>query len=231
MKKLLNTFKKKWTEYLLEILVIVIGILVAFSLNNWNENRKIKLKSQIYISKIINDLMVDTLNINTLFEKGNAYKVNTMNYFFFFNQGNVPLDNLIDSSKEVSAGYLRYIPANQTFLDMQSSGNTNLLNETQRSVLIKLSSEQDQLQIIIEKVISSSINESDKRNKYMGYPDDFFDKLGKSVSENSKLQWLIHKHLDLSKRLQLYDYIEKRGKRIKEQSKKAILILRGEPSS
>ena len=44
MKKLLLTLKQKWTEYLLEIFVIVIGILVAFSLNNWNESR-IKDKS------------------------------------------------------------------------------------------------------------------------------------------------------------------------------------------
>lgn len=42
MKKILKHLRKKWLLYTLEILVVVIGILIAFLLSNWNENRNVR---------------------------------------------------------------------------------------------------------------------------------------------------------------------------------------------
>ena len=52
MKKILETLKQKWAEYLLEILVITLGVLFAFSLNNWNETRITNKKIVSYLQEI-----------------------------------------------------------------------------------------------------------------------------------------------------------------------------------
>lgn len=42
MKSILKTLKKRWAEYIMEIIVIIIGIIGAFMLNSWHEDRKEK---------------------------------------------------------------------------------------------------------------------------------------------------------------------------------------------
>jgi len=56
MKKILETLKRKWAEYLLEVFVILIGILSAFSLSNWNESRKNKIE-EIKILKMMSQTL------------------------------------------------------------------------------------------------------------------------------------------------------------------------------
>ncbi len=59
MKKILETLKQKWAEYLLETIVIIVGILVAFTLNNWNADRVAIENEQELLANIIEDLSTD----------------------------------------------------------------------------------------------------------------------------------------------------------------------------
>lgn len=61
MKTILNTLRQKWAEYLLEILVITIGIIGAFALNNWNENRKEKSREVAFMKEVIENLKYDSI--------------------------------------------------------------------------------------------------------------------------------------------------------------------------
>jgi hypothetical protein len=64
MKKILSTLKEKWAEYILEILVITIGILGAYALNSWNEQNKAKTLEKEYVFRLIEDLAKDTSIFN-----------------------------------------------------------------------------------------------------------------------------------------------------------------------
>ena len=62
MKKILDLLKEKWGEYVLEILVITIGIFGAFILNDWNEKRKEKEKFLILTEQLYNSIYTDILS-------------------------------------------------------------------------------------------------------------------------------------------------------------------------
>jgi hypothetical protein len=64
MKKIIETLKHKWPEFLLEILVIVIGILGAYTLNNWNEHRKDKVVE----TKALHDLLQEFKTNKTILD-------------------------------------------------------------------------------------------------------------------------------------------------------------------
>ena len=56
----------KYFKYAIgEIVLVVIGILIALQINNWNENRKAKVKERVLYSRMIMDLKTDENRINT----------------------------------------------------------------------------------------------------------------------------------------------------------------------
>ena len=52
-----------------EIVLVVIGILIALSINNWNESRKNDLKQALLVKNIIEDLRLDFIHINNSLEQ------------------------------------------------------------------------------------------------------------------------------------------------------------------
>ncbi len=63
MKRILTILKEKWPEYILEILVITIGILGAFFLNNWNEKRLLNSRFEYSLEQIATLLKSKELRI------------------------------------------------------------------------------------------------------------------------------------------------------------------------
>ena len=161
--------------------------------------------------------------------KGKRSQKRIRTYFDFFEKGNSTISALIDSARNVNPSLFRYLPINYTFEDMQSSGNTNLLDEEQRRALIELSNEQEFLKIVIEKVVSNYFVAEQEFRKYMDQDistGDFFKTLKIIQDEQTKTQGLLHQHNMLSILYSLGEGMERRGVDIKVKTNKALNLLK-----
>lgn len=69
---------EKYLKYAIgEIILVVIGILIALQINNWNEERKNKIKESAYLEGIKSDLTRDIKYIQFLIPKNSTW---TQNY-------------------------------------------------------------------------------------------------------------------------------------------------------
>jgi hypothetical protein len=115
----------KYFKYAIgEIVLVVIGILIALQINNWNENRKDYAKSKNYLSEIISDLKKDTINFNDGIEVLNKliadeeWVLSTFDYTFN------DVDRLWDC---FSGWYMDYEINDRTFQKIQNEGNSRLV--------------------------------------------------------------------------------------------------------
>ena len=226
--KIFKHLKSDWFRYGFETLAVIVGILVAFALDNWNENRRFQQQLINYTERLLNDLTTDTLNIQALINDSRYMQERIEDYFEYFDSGDIPLQDLIDSAFNVKPSFFRYFPINYTLIDLQSSGKIELLNEDLRKSLIQLTNEQDYLKIIIEKTI---IDIKEQQNEIRRYFDtdmsdsNFFEKVSWDREEDIKKQGLLHKHSELTHYHRLAYYMDSRGNAIIEQTLECIKLL------
>tara|TARA_R110002167_G_scaffold73727_1_gene206489 strand:- start:35813 stop:36646 length:834 start_codon:yes stop_codon:yes gene_type:complete len=60
MKLILEAFTRKWGNYPLEVFVITIGVLGAFMLNNWNQNRINSISENLALKEINTEFQLNT---------------------------------------------------------------------------------------------------------------------------------------------------------------------------
>jgi hypothetical protein len=69
----------KYFKYAIgEIFLVVLGILIALQINNWNENRKKQILKNEYKIALINDYSKDTIQINARLLRNN-HRINRIN--------------------------------------------------------------------------------------------------------------------------------------------------------
>ena len=216
----------KYFKYAIgEVMLVVIGILIALQINNWNEDKKIQAQTLEYIESIKADIINDTLAIDSLIAIGQKHIKHIEDFKTFFRQKNNPVNVLLDSSNNLPIGLYNYFPNNQTFTDMQSSGNSSLLSQQQRNALIELSNTQQRLTIANDEITDNILLQFNDRNNLIVENPEFYTNLNITPSEDILTQAFIHQYNFIDLFSTLANVTNRNGKVIKERSRKALELL------
>ncbi|MEO9871104.1 hypothetical protein [Ekhidna sp.] len=121
MKKIFQTFFEKWPEYLLEILVITIGILGAFTLNNWKERSNTQEQVRRSLQNVISELEDDSVQFHYQQESSSQTLENLRNLLDVVLNPNSSTDSM-EYFYHKSRSFILYVPQNSSFQSMNQLG-------------------------------------------------------------------------------------------------------------
>ena len=148
----------KYFKYAIgEIILVVIGILMALQINNWNEDRKNKEILNSYKKSLITDLEQDTLALNSVIRYIKNDLIEIEKIGTRLSSKYATKDTLIKIVRnELSFASKAYRPPNnKTFLAMQTNGKLELFDKNTYTFLLELHDKQS----ISESVIRANINQ------------------------------------------------------------------------
>ena len=125
--------ENKFSNYLIyafgEIVLVVIGILIALSINNWNDEKKNRAAERLYYTRILEDFELDKKLIVELVDKANTRIALSKTTLLELDSGTKDKYHLINQFLAAIRSDT-YVPRNVTFKDLTSSGNLKLLTDT-----------------------------------------------------------------------------------------------------
>ncbi|MDP5081305.1 MAG: DUF6090 family protein [Winogradskyella sp.] len=137
-----NNKAGKYLKYAFgEIILVVIGILIALAISDWNEQRKNAESELNYYCRILEDFELDKQLIDELKEESN-YRIDLSQKILLDLDSGTKDKHYIVNQFILATRSEVYEPRDVTFKDLISSGNLKLLNDiTLKNSLIQYYSE------------------------------------------------------------------------------------------
>ena len=145
-QNLLNEGKTtKYFKYAIgEIVLVVIGILIALSINNWNENQKLNEIRQNYYQQLVLDLDSEIQNLNSKISHIDKSIESYEAYRKIENSNLQPIE-IIQAFGKIEYSFSTISFNSNTIETLESTGDIKLIPTIIRSKLIKLKREQESI--------------------------------------------------------------------------------------
>jgi len=132
----------KYFKYAIgEIILVVIGILIALQINNWNENQKKAQIKQTCIQNLINDISKDTLQLKARLDLNYTHLNGIDSIITFMNKPSSDVKSIFNFIKSINAFTGLRVVNNyndNTFNLLISGGNIDLFSNDFTNELMEL---------------------------------------------------------------------------------------------
>ena len=125
-----NSFSNYALYAIGEILLVVIGILIALQINNWNEYRKERIMEKSYLIGIKTDLERDTAFLHQLYPnlETRMRRLNYLDSSFHLPSGiNATLEDTVFRFSDLAFMARHFRPSTGTYSALVSDGKSNLI--------------------------------------------------------------------------------------------------------
>jgi hypothetical protein len=147
-----NKFGKYLIYAIGEIVLVVIGILIALQINNWNQQRIEQNKEQTYLVNIKRDLLLQLTLIDSQLESEQKYLDNAQPVLdYFYKHKNVILDSELSQNLSLVTERRTFIRTDPTYTDLISSGNIDIIKDMEfKGKLIEYYENLERIEKVIE---------------------------------------------------------------------------------
>lgn len=116
-----------------EILLVVVGILVALQINNWNEQKKLRQLETVYLNRLMNDLDHDLTNIDNVNESIGQHQAIIKRFIRAMNSTQEKDSLQITLTTFFEKGWImfEFVPSKNTYIDLAQTGNMKVINNTE----------------------------------------------------------------------------------------------------
>ena len=126
--RILKHLKTDWFRYGFETLAVVFGILIAFALDNWNEDRKEDILEIQYLSGLQSDLQYDTAYYNRRISESEWIVENHVGAIRQMYKIQRSLEDVRDLLNITGWSSEQLTTRNSTYIELTNSGSMSLIN-------------------------------------------------------------------------------------------------------
>ena len=139
--------ENKFSKYLIyaigEIILVVIGILIALQINNWNENKKLNaIKDNNYI-QLLEDLKTDKEYIDELIKEFNSSISLYRKYLKTYRTPNLTMNDVMNNQNQLDFTVTTIRFQNSTITSLENTGEIKLIPSDLRKKLTDFKRNQD----------------------------------------------------------------------------------------
>ena len=135
--KILKHLRADWFKYGFETMAVVVGILVAFALDNWNEDRKQNVLEIQYLKGLKADLASDTAYYNRRIEDSERAIQDNNNHIRLMYQKQESLEEVKNLFSLAGWNSEQLTTQNSTYIDLTNSGSLGIIsNPVLRDLII-----------------------------------------------------------------------------------------------